>query len=216
MAIRETLRSLWTQIENNRLRSTSGQYFVPRSSLSTIFTPSAIEKAVAELKCEPEEHIGLAKAVQDEGIVTFAILVWIHQEDAIIMFRAHGALDDRLPLSEEPARLISPDFGATFAREAQWQFLPYIFRRNMANQHLEIEAERILPFVRELEPQVVGGFGTVFKEEIYPSLQEFYPEKVSSGDSAPGFPRQLSATTYYYVGSASSRGAKETSSAWIW
>jgi hypothetical protein len=177
MASRETLQSIWKQIENNRVESTSGRYFVPPSSLAAIFTPLAISKAVAELKCEPVDRIGLAQAIQFDGTVTFAILVWMRVEDAIVEFRRHRCLDPSLPLHETTARKIAPNFGNTFCNEVQWEFRPYFFHRN---EDVEIRPTEILPFIQEVEPQKLGGFGAVAQLVVHPSLQDFYPRKVTS------------------------------------
>jgi hypothetical protein len=176
MASRETLQSIWKQIENNRVESTSGRYFVPPSSLTAIFTPLAISKAVAELKCEPVDRIGLARAIQLDGTVTFAILVWMRVEDAIVEFRRHRCLDSSLPLDETTARKIAPNFGYTFCNEVQWEFRPYFFHRN---EDVEIRPTEILPFIQEVEQQKLGGFGAVAQLVVLPSLQDFYPRQVT-------------------------------------
>jgi len=176
MAVRETLKHLWAQIDMNRISSTSGHFFVPQASLKTILTESAIGKAVAELDCEPDDLLGLANVILNRGLITFAILVWMHQEDAITAFRHHGALDSRLPLREAEAQQIVPQFGTAFSREYQWQFLPHKFERD---EYQEIESSRILPFVLEVEAPLTGGFGTVTKQYIHPDLQDFRPNAVN-------------------------------------
>lgn len=179
MTTGEVVKSLRAQIENNRILSTSNRWFVPESSLKTILTASAVEKALEELKCEREDRIPLAEAIRTEGIVTFAILIWMHAADAIVEFWRHATLDRSLPLHEDDANLRLPEYGTTFARRDQWEFLPHVFRRNTPYQ--EIDARRILPFIRYREipePLGSGGFGTVFREEICSTLQQFYQEKV--------------------------------------
>src|SRR5262245_15103238 len=130
MAAKDTLKHIWAQIDLNRISSTSGRYFVTQASLKGILTESAINKAVAELDCEPDDRLGLTSIILNRGVIVFAILVWMHEEDAITTFRHHGALDSRLPLREDEARRIVPRFGIAFSREYQWQFLPHKFERN--------------------------------------------------------------------------------------
>jgi len=172
MASRDTLQSIWKQIENNRVRSSSGQYFVAPLSLTAILTRPAIEKAVAELNCEPQDRRELARAIEKDGMITFAILVWMHAEDAIVEFRRHRCLDDRWPLDKQTVREFAPEFATTFCNEFQWQFRPYSFKRN---EDVRIQPTEILPFIEELEGQKTGGFGTVSRMIVYPSLQDFYP-----------------------------------------
>jgi hypothetical protein len=176
MASRETLQSIWKQIENNRVKSTSGRYFVPPSNLTAIFTPLAISKALAELECEPEDRISLAQAIQPDGIVTFAILVWMRVEDAIVEFRRHRCLDSSLPLDETTAKKIAPSFGTLFCNEVQWEFRPYFFHRN---EDVVIRPAEILPFIQKVGQQKLGGFGAVDQLVVHPSLQDFYPHKVT-------------------------------------
>ena len=175
MDSKETTLSLWKQIENNRILSVSGKYFVPPASLVTIFTPPAIAKAVAELNCEPDDRIGLSQAIQGDGVITFAILVWMHHEEAIIEFRRKRCLDSRGPLDESTALSIAPEFGATFSREVQWEFRPYFFRRG---EDVEIGSAEILPYTKVTGEQMRGGHGGLVQLEIHPSLQDFYLDEV--------------------------------------
>src|SRR5258706_16173510 len=99
-ATRPTLASLWIQIQNNRIEAVNGRGFVPPTSISSIFTPSAIDAAVTELSCAAEDRIGLANAIRRGGVPAFAVLVWISQPDLVVAFRRKRCLD-RLPLDEE-------------------------------------------------------------------------------------------------------------------
>ncbi|KAL2038546.1 hypothetical protein N7G274_008593 [Stereocaulon virgatum] len=169
------IRSLKRQIESKMILSESGRYFLPASYLSLIFTLNEVEKAVAELDCAAHDRLGLAKKIYDEGIRTFAILVKNGEEDSIIAFREHDVLDARLPLDEALATRILNQLGTAFAREYQWQFLPYKFRRHMRDHHVHIsDREWILPFIGEYEVVASGGFGDVFKMQVFPSQQEFF------------------------------------------
>lgn len=169
-----TLDSIWIQIQNNRVDTIDGRSFVPPTSLSTIFTSTAIAGAVAELSCAAEDRLGLADAIRHSGIPTFAVLVWMSQPSLIVVFRRKRCLD-RLPLDEETARQAAGKYAPTFVR-LQWEFLPYHFQRD---QDVEIGRE-ILPFVRDLGPLMPGGFGDIHMLEIHPSLQDFAPCNVSS------------------------------------
>ncbi|KAJ4424693.1 hypothetical protein N0V82_000621 [Gnomoniopsis sp. IMI 355080] len=171
-----TSQALRQQLEDNMIRSTSGRSFLPDSSLPKIFTRSVVTKVVQELKCLPEEHIRLIDTIMEEGLKTFAILVWMHRANGIVLFRTHEALDNRLPLSEDLAKNIAPDFGAWFAREEQWRFLPYRFPPKGHERHVEIGEERILPFIGKSVDLDEGSFGRVFTMNIWPSQQAFFPE----------------------------------------
>ena len=178
MPTKTTIQALRSQIGHNRILSTSQRYFVPPSSLSTIFTEAAVHEAVAELECEPEERIGLAQTILDKVIIIFAILVWMKEEDAIVIFRSHDVLDHNLPLDAPTAESISIDFGSSFAREYQWQFIPYAFSADMADHHRKIRSEYILPFIGGLGPYITGGFSIVHRLEIHPTLQGFHTATV--------------------------------------
>ncbi|GAB1317158.1 Protein kinase domain-containing protein [Madurella fahalii] len=170
-----TIRALRSQIARKRVRSVTERYFVPRASLDMIFTEETVHEAVAELECEPEEKIGLSLKIFSKAIVVFAILVWMGEEESIVAFRNHDILDQNLPLEAERAESISPRFGLVFAQEYQWQFLPYTFCADMADHHRTIQDAYILPFTKELAAPIDGGFSTVHRMEVYPTLQEFYP-----------------------------------------
>ena len=173
MATRTTLDRLYSLIENSRERSISGKYFIRPSKVSEIFEPARINSAVAELSCDAHERIGLANKIQREGILVFAILVWMRRGDHIVKFRNHDCLDVKLPISEARARVIVPEFGLSFAQEYQWQFLPYFFRHDMSDHHCQIDdLGMILPFIEETDP-IDGGYGQISKVAIPTSLQEF-------------------------------------------
>lgn len=101
------------------------------------------------------------------------------REVAIIDFRNHDALDASLPLHEDRAAEIAPDFGRGLAREIQWQFLPYVFRSDMCDHHRVIDNDNvILPFLKQ-EPLMEGGFSDVYKVTVLSSQQEFFSKEVS-------------------------------------
>ncbi len=186
MNSKENIKSLWKQIENNRIQAVGGRHFVPRSALIAIFTPPAITKAVAELTCELEDRIGLPEAIRNGGIITFAILVWMHREEAIVEFRRRGLFDSRGPLDESTALSVAPEFGRTFSKEAQWEFRPYILRRG---EDVEIDPLEILPYVQLIAEHKGGGYGAVAELTVHPSHQDFYPDKVRRRPA--GFPKFL-------------------------
>lgn len=166
--------------------SESGHYFLPESNLKLIFTPENIEKAVEELDCAVLDRVGLAKKIHEKGTRVFAILIKNGLQDAIILFRNREILDSRLPFSEEIAKELTNDFGIALAREHQWQFLPYKFRRDMRDSCIEIsDSGRILPFVGKSEIVADGGFGDVSRVNISPSQQEFSHTEVRSGIKYP-------------------------------
>lgn len=173
-----TISRLRTEISNKRRRSTTGQHFLPCSDLRTILTAEQIRNAVAELSCPDHERIGLATKISNEGVRLFAILIWMKEENAIVDFRDHDALDSRLPLREERAKEIAPEFGKALSEEIQWQFLPYKFKNDMQDHHTIIDdTRRILPFLEE-ERLEGGAFGDISKMTVLSTQQEFYPNEV--------------------------------------
>ena len=174
-----TIQFLKRQIESKMVLSQCGRYFLPETYLSIVFNFKDIEKAVSELGCAAHDRLGLAKKIYEEGTRVFAILIKNGQEDSIIAFREHDVLDARLPLNEAVATRILKQLGTAFAREQQWQFLPYKFRRHMRDYHRHIsDSEWILPFVGEDEIMGSGGFGDVSKVNVFPSQQEFIVNEV--------------------------------------
>jgi hypothetical protein len=183
MASRPTLDRLYSLIENSRERSISGKYFIRPSKVREIFKLARINSAVAELGCDAHERIGLAKKIQQEGMLVFAILVWMGRGDHIVKFRNHDCLDNKLPISEARARVIVPEFGLSFAQDFQWQFLPYFFRQDMSDHHCQIDdLGMIFPFIEETDP-TDGGHGQVSKVTIPTSLQELCPSSVRAAVS---------------------------------
>lgn len=175
------LETLYQEIERNRSRSLSGTYFICAEKIRSIFNLERVELAIQEIDCDPHERIGLANKVHQEGIVVFAILVWMRRPDSIVKFREHDCLDTQLPISETRAQQIVPGFGLSFAREVQWQFLPYVFKKDMCDYHRYIhEANVIFPFVDEAEKIAQGGFGEVTRVQIPTNLQELLHSKVSA------------------------------------
>jgi hypothetical protein len=176
MAARPTVEWLHGQIERAKERSICGRYFIRPCRVWDIFTPAAIELAVAEVHCDAYDKIGLAKKIELEGILVFAVLVCMRREDHIVAFRNHDCLT--LPIPEAKALLIAPELGLPFAREYQWQFIPYVFKRDMSEHHYEIdELGIILPFIEE-KNRGNGGYGEVSEVTIPASLQEFFSSTV--------------------------------------
>lgn len=163
------------------IRSECRNYFFPERYLSVVFTLENIEKAVNELNCSIVEKISLAQTIHKGGIRVFAILIKNGEEDLITEFRKHEVLDAQLPLGKAKAKQIAGDFGVSFAENYQREFLPYKFSRDMRDNYRNInESERILPFVGEPKNIAHGGFGDIFKLEIFFSQQEFVLDKVIS------------------------------------
>ena len=174
-----TIAYLKQQLENKLILSETGRYFLPTYCLSLIFSPQEITKAINELSCQAYERIGLSEKIHQEGLRVFAILIKNGKEESVVAFRRHGMLDARLPLSEDSARLVLGADGISFAREHQWQFLPYHFAADMRDYPLHIHEDAyILPFLAQ--PEFVGGgaSGDVYKLKIPPSQQSLVPEQV--------------------------------------
>lgn len=184
MASKASIEGLYDEIARNRVRSESGRYFIQPSKVREIFTPAKIDHAVAKHIRDAHERVGLAKKIQQEGTILFAILVWMKEVDSIVSFRNHECFDDKLPVDEARALEIVPTFGRAFAREYQWQFLPYLFKRDMCDYHRRIDqVGMIFPFIGNVEPVAEGGFGTISKLTIPTSLQEFFHSEVRGGIS---------------------------------
>jgi hypothetical protein len=163
---------LWKGISEKRRRSADGKHFVSTSELRALCERELIYDSIAELNCADHERIGLAAKVFEHGIITFAILIWMKREHSIIEFRNHDALDASLPLHEDRAVKIAPEFGTVLAREIQWQFLPYTFRNDMCDYHRVIDNRNIIfPFLNE-EPLTEGGFGEISKVTLQSCQQE--------------------------------------------
>jgi len=171
---RKVLGALWEQIQFNRVDTIDHRTFVPPSSLQSILTPAAVSAAVSELTCSDEDRLGLAGTICEHGIITFAILIWIKNADAIVDFRRHMCLDERLPLDSDTASAVASNFAPTFLR-TQVEFLPHQFS---VGEDVEIPESRILPFVSEVAPCRVGGFGAVRQLEVHSSVQTFFPPTV--------------------------------------
>jgi hypothetical protein len=170
---RVTIRSLRTQMRNSIVRSELGHHFLPDVCLATIFTLRAIEEAIPELECQPDERIGLAEKIYYEGKKTFAILVLMAEEDYIVRFRNYNTLDDRLPMNKHDAQRIAGELGVSFVNEYQWKVLSLAFPSKMWEHHWEIDEEKILPFIGEPEQVAIGGFGEITKVKILSSQQAF-------------------------------------------
>lgn len=169
-----TIRFLKRQIESKLVKSESGRYFLPETYLNVIFTLEDITKAVNELDCAAHDRLGLAKRIHEGGRRIFAILIKNGEENSIVAFRELDVLDARLPLNEALATRVLDQVGPAFAREYQWQFLPYNFQRHMRDYHRDIsDGEWILPFVGDHQVVASGGFGDVSQVNIFPSQQEF-------------------------------------------
>ena len=180
VAGKPTIQYLKRQIESRMVRAESGRHFLPRSYLDLIFTIKDIEGAIDELKCPIDEKFGLAQEIHDQGCWIFAALIKNGEEDLITRFRKHEMLVSESPLAEDQAKRIMGEFGVAFAREHQWQFLPYMFRRNMRDCSRDISYdEMILPFIGDSEAIASGGFGDISSVEIFPSQQDFVLDKVS-------------------------------------
>jgi hypothetical protein len=179
MAARRIIEELYSQIERDRVRSVSGRYFIEQYKVREIFTADKIELAVSELVVDAHELVGLAKKIQQEGIIVFAILVWMRRPDYIVRFRNHECLNGKLPLHEARAQEIAPEFGLSFAREYQWEFLPYLFKEDMCDHHCQIDDLGVIfPFTGEVGDPIEGGFGQVSKLTIPTSLQRFFSTTV--------------------------------------
>lgn len=173
------------QIQDSLVTSISERLFLPTNKLHEIFTLATIGGAVKELNCGPGDRIKLAETIHDEGKRLFAILIYNDWQNLIVEFRKHGALDSRLPLSEDDAVTIAGrPIGRRLAQEAQWVFCPYTFPESMWKCHREVEKKMILPFIG-VEQIGTGAFSDVNKMKISPSQQNFVDKGVSASKLTP-------------------------------
>ncbi|KAI1418438.1 kinase-like domain-containing protein [Hypoxylon sp. FL1857] len=167
------ISNLREQIQDSLVTSISEHLFLPTDKLHEILTLSAVQDAVKQLKCGPDDRIKLADTIYREGRRVFAMLIYNYWEDLIVEFRKHGALDRRLPLSEAYAEtIVNRDIARRIARDAQWGFCPYTFPVNMSESHYQTEKKMILPFI-STEQIGPGAFSDVYKMTISPSQQNF-------------------------------------------
>jgi hypothetical protein len=178
MAHGSSLEYLYSQIEHARVRSTSNRYFIQPSKVREIFNPQLIGSALAEIDCQDYDRIRLLEQIQHDGIITFAILVWMRRADFIVKFRNSDHLDSKLPIDERRAEDIASEVGLSFAREYQWEFLPYVFRKDMSDNHRKIyDLCLIFPFVDENDLGE-GGYGQISRLTLPSNMQEFFTNVV--------------------------------------
>lgn len=172
--------ALREEIEVNLVTSISERRFLPIDKFRAIFTLVAIKASVQELSCETQDRINLANTIYDTSKALFAMLVDMCQEDLIVAFRKHGALDSQLPLDLARAQEIAGTFtGRRLASEVQWKFLPFVFPENMWQSRRHIADPMILPLTT-CHQIGFGAFGDVEKIGIYPCQQNFSDKQVSS------------------------------------
>ncbi|KAK5633500.1 hypothetical protein RRF57_009214 [Xylaria bambusicola] len=160
------------EIQDSLVTTAAEEIFLPSDKLHSILTISAVHGAVTELHCGPEHRINLADTIYHQGRRVFAILVYNGWQDHIIDFRKHGALDSRLPITEDDAVVITNhEVGRRLVRE-QWMFLPYTFPRSMWEYDCHVERKMIIPLIK-VEQIGSGAFSTVEKIGISPSQQNF-------------------------------------------
>lgn len=170
---------LWREIQDNLVTTPYEEKFLPADKLHNILTSSAIHSAVTELHCGPEHRINLADTIYHQGQRVFAMLIYNGWHDHIIAFRKHGALDSRLPLSEEDAVAITNhDVGRRLVQE-QWMFFPYTFPQSMWEYDCQVERKMIIPLI-SIEQIGSGAFSTVERIGISPSQQNFVNNGVSA------------------------------------
>ncbi|KAI8630295.1 nacht domain-containing protein [Xylariaceae sp. FL1651] len=105
------------------------------------------------------------------------MLIYNDWHNLIVEFRKHGALDSRLPLSENDAVMITGrPIGRRLAQEVQWAFCPYVFPENMWRCHHQVDRKMILPFICA-EQIGSGAFSVVEKISILPSQQNFMDKR---------------------------------------
>ncbi|KAH7198914.1 kinase-like domain-containing protein [Fusarium flagelliforme] len=175
MAPRPNISLLRRDLDRAMIASDSGLHFIPTASLEPIFNMRSIEDALLELDCQPDDRIGLTDEIYDKGKLTFAILILMREEERIILFRQHGCLDSRLPLSKVDVERIDADIALSFADQYQWRVLPRYLPQNMWEHHQVYRDQEIMPFVGDPEYVTEGGFGEIHKIKVITSQQAFFP-----------------------------------------
>jgi hypothetical protein len=174
--------NLKVQIQDGLVNSIYEHLFLPTDKLHEIFTLEAIKGAIGELNCGPDDRIKLADTIHNEGKRVFAMLIYNDWQRLIIEFRKHGALDGRLPLSEDEAiKIAGRTIGRQLAHEVQWKFCPYTFPENMWKCCCQLDNKIILPFI-SAEQIGTGAYSDVEKISISPSQQNFMDKGVSASN----------------------------------
>lgn len=177
--VRVKIDAIRVQIQENLNTSVSGRHFLPIDKFQEIFTLAAIEEAVKELGCEPEDRYNLANTIDQDGKALFAILIDTEKEDLIITFRQHEVLDKQLPLDKEQAQKIAGSVTGPRLVSNQWKFLPYVFPDRMWWCRRHIADAMILPYV-SCKQIGLGASGVVEKIGIPGCQQNFVDEAVSA------------------------------------
>jgi len=165
------IRTLQKQTLEGMTISISQRPFLPTNKLDEIFTRNAIDDAVKELACDPQDRIKLVDTIYNEGKRVFAMLVYDDCQNLITKFRKFGFLDSQLPLSEVDITKIADTVPVRrLARDTQWHFCPYIFPERMWQYHRELNKEIILPIINAVQIGT-GAYGDVEKIGL-PSCQQ--------------------------------------------
>ena len=163
-----TLDQIRVSIDSHLQKSASEQYFIDRRDLCSIMTHDSILGAILECCFPAHLHARYANEILQKGIKVFAILVHIRKPNSMIMFLERNELDARLPFGEQQVSDILGGDAKLFLR-SQYDFLPYIFRRD---HHQHIPDSYILPFLHEKRmDDLEGGFGAVSEVTIAYSMQ---------------------------------------------
>ena len=167
------LRRLLGQMQQ---QASSERFFIIFESLQHTVSEGLVSGILKEFKHPMHYHSTIVSTILNQGLKTFCILAWIHQEDRILHFIKHNELDDRSPLEDRDVRRVDKTVSDRFWKEVQWEYLPYKFCK--ADFHRVLRDPVILPIV--LEHQLAEGVsGELFTSIIHASQQNFFSQKVS-------------------------------------
>lgn len=146
-------------------------FFYIFEELRDIITDSII---IDLLSFNTSDHAAesVVKTIRQDGPRLFCILAIMGQVNQIKNFLAHDVLDNRLPIRDETElEEIAPSLGHHFFTKYQWEFFPFMFRKDRG--HLILSQNITLPLTSN-EELAEGSGGIVSIMKIPALTQDFY------------------------------------------
>jgi hypothetical protein len=182
------MADLKSRILGIQVKNFESRWYVPGKELDKLFSQTVVEEAVSKCDIKPYKRKEVAGRIVKGAKKTFAVLVMIGKEMAILNFIEHDHfqdpfLDSKLPFQRpELSRILDVDSAEAFYR-AQWMVAVPLFRNDMSHRCLHEDV--ILPFTKSTRIGS-GAFGTVFELHVdskHQSLQEVGEGSVVSSES---------------------------------
>jgi hypothetical protein len=180
------MSSLADDLVNAEIRNYQNNTFIPESLFKSLLTDERIRdhfESTDSLRAieEPKKQACL-QTVLKGGRRTFAVLVLISCDNIILEFmerdpmREGWTIDSNLPYSGDSLGSIFPLTMARYAKQfqqEQWKLLVPVFKEDTL--HRFFSQQTILPFQYD-GYRDSGGFGDVFRVELFASHQTIDPE----------------------------------------